>query len=566
MAVPRPEYPRPDFVREEWINLNGTWRFAEDYNSEGRSNGIPNDMFGTEITVPFCRESRLSGLEHRDFCNCVWYRRTVDIPERWEGKRVILHIGACDWKTEVWVNGVSAGTHKGGYVSFSFDITDKLVRCTNEITICAEDDIRTGMQASGKQSPKPESFGCLYTRTTGIWQTVWLECVPQNYVKGMRVFPDISEGTVTLEFEVCGSGKISAEAYYQGKKEGAAVAETSAGSATLTIKPDDLYLWEIRKGRLYDLKIAFGEDRIDSCFGMRSVCARDGYLYINGKRIFQRLVLDQGYYPDGVYTAPSDADLTGDIQRALDCGFDGARLHQKVFEPRFLHHCDEMGYIVWGEYPNWGMDCTGPEAWENCISEWKECLRRDFSHPAIIGWCPLNETGKDQDDSYVEKLASVTREYDSTRPYIDTSGWCHIEGLSDIVDSHDYEQDPAAFGKKYDDMRENGTPVDCTHSRFAHGTTFVSEYGGMRLDAGDDPDGWGYGDVKSAEFTGRFKALSDVLLDNPAIGGFCYTQLTDVEQEMNGLYTYARQPKSDPAVFYRILQRKSAAEEGDTNA
>lgn len=566
--IPRPEYPRPDLVRKEWINLNGEWQFAEDSGESGRPRGMqaadaPDELFNQKIIVPFCRESGLSSLGHKDFCDCVWYRKTVVIPEKWEGKRVILHIGACDWRTEVWVNGHSVGVHTGGYVSFSFDITEKLVPGSNVITVCAEDHLRTGNQAGGKQSSLYHSHGCSYTRTTGIWQTVWLECVPLNYVKSMKIFPDIDDCSAAIEFSLCGSGKLTAVASYGGKEEGRAEISAACGSAVVKIPLEDLALWEIGKGRLYDLKVTFGEDEFDSYFGMRSVRVEDGYVYLNGKRIFQRLVLDQGFYPDGIYTAPTDDALVADIQRSIDCGFDGARLHQKIFEPRFLYHCDRMGYIVWGEHANWGLDVARPEAWSNFIPEWVECLQRDFNHPAIIGWCPLNETPKNQDDNFLRALAAVTRAFDPTRMYIDTSGWCHIKGVTDIMDNHDYEQNPEVFRAKYEAMRDSGAPVDVKHSRMEHCTRFVSEYGGIRWAPEGSQFGWGYGNAPKTgeEFIERFRGLADALLDNSAIGGLCYTQLTDVEQEVNGLYTYDRHAKFDPAIFREILQRRSVIEE-----
>ena len=567
MNIPRSEYPRPDLVRRDWINLNGEWQFAEDHGESGRPRGMqkadaPDELFDLKINVPFCRESKLSGLAHTDFCDCVWYRKKVVIPDEWRDKRTILHIGACDWRTEVWVNGKSAGVHTGGYISFSFDITEKLVPGENVITICAEDHLRSGNQAAGKQSTLYFSHGCSYTRTTGIWQTVWLECVPQFYVKSMKIFPDTEDQSVAVEFSVRGAGVLTAVASYEGKEEGRASTEVTGNSAVIKMHLDDLWLWEIGNGRLYDLHITFGEDEIDSYFGMRNVYSDDGYVYLNGRKIFQRLVLDQGFYPDGIYTAPTDDELIADIQRSIDCGFDGARLHQKIFEPRFLYHCDKMGYIVWGEHANWCMDIARPEAWSNFIPEWVECLKRDFNHPSIIGWCPLNETQKNQDDNFLRALADVTRTFDPTRMYIDTSGWCHIDGVTDIMDNHDYEQDPGVFRARYEAMRDQDTPVDTRHSRFAHTTRFVSEYGGIRWAPEGTQFGWGYGNAPATgeEFIERFRGLTDALLDNSAIGGLCYTQLTDVEQEVNGLYTYDRRAKFDPAIFREILQRRSVIE------
>jgi beta-galactosidase/beta-glucuronidase len=567
MTIPRKEYPRPDFARENWRSLNGEWEFAEDYSVSGRARGMqaadaPAELFDQKIIVPFCRESELSGLGHKDFCNCVWYRKKVRITAAQLQGRVLFRVGACDWRTEVFVNGVSAGTHTGGYVEFAFDITSLLRRGDNVITICADDDLRSHDQAAGKQSDRYASYACSYTRTTGIWQSVWLEFVPKNYIKSIRVFPDVADRRVAVEFTVVGDGRIAASAYYEGRQAGYAEASVCCGTAVLTMELSELHLWELGQGRLYDLCLTFGGDRVKSYFGMRSVETKDGFLYLNGRRVFQRLVLDQGFYPDGIYTASSDRELLADIERSMACGFNGARLHQKIFEPRFLYYADRLGYMVWGEHANWVLDISRPAAWANFIPEWIECLTRDFNHPAIIGWCPLNETQRNQDETFVRSLAAVTRTFDPTRAYIDTSGWCHVPGVTDIMDNHDYEQDPAVFRATYEAVRDSGAPVR-GRSRFQHSTSFVSEYGGIRWAPEGSEFGWGYGNAPKTgeEFIARFRGLTDALLDNSAIGGLCYTQLTDVEQEVNGLYTYGRRAKFDPAIFKEILSRKAVIED-----
>ncbi len=565
--IPRPEHPRPDFYRKDWINLNGEWEFHEDYSRSGRARKLyhADAALDSKITVPFCRESVLSGLGHTDFCECVWYRRELTLPEGWNNgsDRILLHIGACDYKTEVWVNGKNVVNHVGGYVPVNADITDALLAGVNVITICADDVIRSGNQPGGKQSTLYASHGCSYTRTTGIWQTVWLERVPASYIKNFKIYTDIHAGTVTVSVNaVSAEGKqVRIATSYNGKCTGYGEAVVSGGIANVTVCLSEVELWEIGEGRLYDMTIALGDDKVDSYFGMRSVEVKDGFLYLNGKCVFQRLILDQGFYPDGIYTASCEDELLNDIKRSMACGFDGARLHQKIFEPRFLYHCDKMGYIVWGEHGNWGLDIARADAWANFIPEWVECMERDFNHPAIIGWCPLNETQKNQDPDFVRALGAVTRAFDPTRAYIDTSGWTHVHHVSDFMDVHDYDQNPETFRARYEDMRQNGTLQGMPRNHFGYTTTFVSEYGGIRW--APEGAGWGYGNAPKTgeEFIERFKGLTDALLDNPAIGGLCYTQLTDVEQEVNGLYTYNREVKFDPAIFKEILQRKAACEE-----
>ena len=363
-AIPRPEYPRPQFVRAAWINLNGTWSYRTDRPESGEARGFQHDAPFTEtITVPFCRESRLSGIGDTDFCDSVWYRRTVTLPADWQrpGRHTLLHIGACDYKTSVWVNGQHVGDHTGGYVSFSFDISHALKAGENTLTVRATDHVRTHEQPGGKQSDQYASYGCMYTRTTGIWQTVWLENLPEAYISHTKYYPDIDRQKLVIEAQTVGGEglTLAASASYAGKPMGHGEVTVHGGKAVLELPLNELYLWEVGAGRLYDLTLTFGEDRADSYFGMRRIECRDGILYLNGKPVFQRLVLDQGFYPDGIYTAPTAAELEADIDRSLAMGFNGARLHQKVFEPQFLSLCDRKGYIVWGEHANWGWISPG---------------------------------------------------------------------------------------------------------------------------------------------------------------------------------------------------------------
>ncbi len=568
--IPRAEYPNPQFARKNWINLNGEWEFERDRAVSGKAKGLQSVASLTDrIIVPFCMESTLSGIGDKDFCECVWYKREITVPESWleKGKRVFLHIGACDYKTEVYVNGSFVGDHIGGYISFAIDITSYLGNEKNIITIRAEDRVRSNNQPAGKQSTRYNSYGCFYTRTTGIWQTVRLECVPSEYIKGVKYYPDINDSSLLAVITAnCRYGsRIDAEASFNGKTVGKAFAYVTGGSCAVKIKLDELHLWNVGDGKLYDLKLKLGDDEVSSYFGMRSVAAHNGMLYINGKRVFQRLILDQGFYPDGIYTAPSENELINDITRSMDMGFNGARLHQKIFEPLFLYHCDRLGYIVWGEHGSFGLDISRKNCWEGFIPEWLEALERDFNHPSVIGWCPLNETQSDQNSQFVSFLVKLTKTIDTTRPVIDASGWHHEPGAeTDFIDWHDYDQNPETFRKRYEDCF-NGSPIKLSkHTPFPLMPTFISEYGGIKWDINsENKDAWGYGDTPQTpeEFKQRFKGLTEALLFNPHIGGLCYTQLTDVEQEMNGLYTYDRKPKFDPEFFKQILSQKAAIED-----
>jgi len=567
----RTEHPKPQFQRDSWMNLNGSWDFEMD---PGRS-GEAREMFSETaaytrtINVPFCMESALSGVAYTDFMPAVWYRRNVTVTEAQLAGRVILHFGAVDYRAVVYVNGTQVGEHRGGYVSFSFDVTETMKAGENVIAVYAEDDSRDGLIPSGKQCMRYASRGCYYTRTTGIWQTVWLEFVPKTYIKKTKYVTDCENGILTVTAELAGSGLLKAEAFYEGKAVGSASVASLGGSTNLTLQLSEIHLWEPGHGRLYDLVLTYGEDRVQSYFGLRTVTL-DGYRFlINGQPVFQRLILDQGFYPDGIYTAPSDAELVADIQRSLDMGFNGARLHEKVFEERFLYHCDRMGYLAWGEYPNWGMDHSLKECIYSILPEWLEELERDFNHPAIIGWCPFNETwdrkGHRQYDDALRLTYLATKAADPTRPCIDTSGMYHV--LTDIYDLHDYEQDPEVFARTYADFAQKAEYDTTLRTAFADRQTydkkmpfFISEYGGIRW---SDKDGWGYGNAPKSreEFLSRLKGLTDVLMDDPRMFGFCYTQLTDVEQEQNGLYTYDRHPKFSPEEIYPIFARPAAYED-----
>ena len=569
--IPRPEHPFPQMERENWMNLNGTWDFEFDFGVSGLERGFGSRTdFKDKITVPFCPESVLSGIGYTDFIPAVWYHRTFTLTEEQLAGRVLIHFGAVDYDCRVFVNGKEAGRHKGGYVSFVFDITGLVHEGENDLTVYAQDDTRDPMQPIAKQSDRFASYACSYTRTTGIWQTVWLEFTPAEYIRNVQYYPNISEGTLTIKAQVEGEGVLTAAASYEGKDCGSASAAGSCGNVILTLPLKELHLWEPGEGRLYDLSLSFGKDNVHSYFGMREV-KLDGYRFlINGKSVFQRLVLDQGFYPDGIYTAPSDEALQNDIRLSMAAGFNGARLHQKVFEPRFLYHCDRMGYLAWGEMANWGFDISSYTGYEAFIPEWIQAIERDFNHPSIIGWCPFNETwdyeGRRQIDGLLALTYRITKQYDTTRPCIDTSGNFHV--ITDIYDVHDYEQDPAVFAASYEPFKNGTGTFRDAHSQRQQYTEglpmFVSEYGGIKwaMDTSDEK-AWGYGNGPKTEeeFVARYKGLTEALLSNPKMFGFCYTQLTDVEQEQNGIYTYDRKEKVDVKLFHDINVQKAAIED-----
>ncbi len=566
----RPEHPNPQFERENWQNLNGEWEFLFDHSVSGKERGLfKNDaVFDKKINVPFCVESKLSGIGYTDFINSVWYRRKINITEKELKGRVFLNIGACDYETTVYVNESEVGIHKGGYSSFKFEITDYLKKGVNTVIINAFDDTRSRMIPSGKQSPKHQSYDCFYTRTTGIWQTVWLEFTPKEYIKKVKYITDTENAVLTVTADLIGKGEFTAEAFFDGKAVGKASLKFNGGNAVLSIPLSEKHLWEIGNGRLYDLKLSYGEDTVKSYFGLRNISVSDNKVLLNGKSIFQRLVLDQGFYPDGIYTAPTEEALIKDIELSISCGFNGARLHQKVFEPRFLYHADRLGYIVHGEFASWGLNHTYADSIYGFIPEWLEVMERDYNHPSIITWCPFNETwdtdGRKQYDDLLKNAYLITKSTDSTRPCIDTSGHYHI--MTDIYSLHDYTQNPEEFASHYNPLINGNDCSDHTSAwkdrqQYDGKMPFaVNEFGGT---CWNNSDGWGYGDAPKSEqeFFDRFKGKIDALLDNPKICSLCYTQLTDVEQEQNGLFFYDRTPKFDTEVLRKVLSRKAAIEE-----
>lgn len=563
--IPRGEHPTPQFMREKWINLNGEWEFAFDFEKklfDGQT--ISDKIFDKKIQVPFCPESELSGVQYKDFIPAIFYRKKLILTAEQLKDRVLLHFGAVDYKATVFVNGEKVGKHIGGYTPFQFDITKYVMAGENIIDVYVEDDTYNGIQCIGKQSEKPQSYECRYTRTTGIWQTVWIEFVPEKYIEEFRFYSSIENGSVIVTGETHGSGLLSILVYLSGRKVG----ETntfSHGSFSCNILLSEIQLWEVGKGGLYDVEIRFENDFVSSYMGLRDIKI-DGYkIKINGKSVFQRLVLDQGYYPTGIYTAPTDKDLEKDIILSMNAGFNGARLHEKVFEPRYLYHADRLGYLVWGEYPDWGIaEYNNGLAITDMLIGWTEALKRDFNHPSIIGWCPFNETWKyiEQETGLrvLETFYKITKQIDSTRPVIDASGNYH--SFTDIYDLHDYDQNPQTFEKRYSSFEQtgdfhlsddeaDGKPFFRKHYEYRVGMpVFVSEYGGIRWDAeinveNDLEKSWGYGEAPKTkkEFLARYKGLTEVLMKNKNMFGFCYTQLYDVEQEKNGLYTCEREPK-----------------------
>ncbi len=597
--LPRPEHPRPTCRRSEYLCLNGWWQFEVDAGNSGLARGLLERELAERILVPFCPESKLSGLGSADFMRAVWYRRSFEVPRAFAGKRVLLHFQAVDHEATVWVNGREVGRHRGGFTPFSCDLS-AVVKPGERATVVvrARDPMSAG-QAIGKQSAKYEPYSCFYERTTGIWQSVWLEAVGQSYLQRPRITPDVQNGVLRVLAPIKGSQRglvLVARLFDEDGLVCKARAHAGAGlSAALELAVPEARrrLWSPGAAHSYELELELEDsagnlvDQVKSYAALRSIAVEGARLLLNDQPLFLRFVLDQGYYPGGIMTAASDADLERDIVLAQQAGFNGARLHQRVFEERFLYHADRLGFLVFGEFADWSrfgvVDGTGVS--HSYGAEWLEALERDYSHPSIIGWCALNETaGALSDaphaiDDLTRTLFLAAKAMDPSRPVIDASGYGHRLAETDLYDSHDYisEQDFAAGFAAYVERHARtveGAPfvntfkspwgsVELRNVPYAGQPYFVSEMGGFRYSLADEPGTWGYGSSANGqqEFFSRIAACCGVLLDNPGISGFCYTQLYDIYPEQNGILTFEREPKLDLAALNQALSRKAAIEQ-----
>lgn len=560
--LPRPEYPRPQFEREAWMNLNGTWSFDFDCGESGKDRNYQNSQdLGKQILVPYCPESKLSGVQHVDFINCMWYQRKISIPSDWNNKKIFLNFGAVDYMAEIYIDGNMIQRHYGGSSSFSVDVT-RFVKAGQEhnLVIQVKDDLRSGLQTGGKQCTGYYSGGCSYTRVTGIWQTVWMEAVAENGLKSTVVRSDIDQKQLIITPEFYKESDYTLEVVLKdGNKTIAKKSVLCTNNSVIVLPVKNMKLWSPESPFLYDIVYQVKDhdgnviDEVKSYAGMRKVHIADGKFYLNNEPYFQRLVLDQGYYPDGIWTAPSDEALKNDIILGKNAGFNGARLHQKVFEERYYYWADKLGYITWGESASWVMDVNNELAARNYLSEWSEIVTRDRNHPSLVTWTPLNETWGSRDGVYtrfVRDIYNITKAIDPTRPVNDASGDDHV--VTDIWSVHNYEQDGT---KLYEQLKfeEGKEPYrnsrDKKYLAVYEGQPYmVDEFGGIGWMAPEDrKDSWGYGGLPQTEeeFYARLEGQIKALKDSEHVTGFCYTQLTDVEQEKNGIYYYDRSPKLD---------------------
>lgn len=571
--LPRPEYPRPQFARSLWFNLNGEWEFAFDDGNKGVSGGWQDGReLPMRIIVPFAYQTLLSGINDKAIHQIVWYARSFELPEELHKRDLLLNFGAVDYACTVWVNGHEVGHNRGGHVPFQFDIAPYLRPGTNRLAVRVEDR-QDPQQPRGKQSHTglPENID--YYCTTGIWQTVWLEPVPSIRIEELRVIThakrNLLELTVFLHAPSAG-WRIEVEALEEGKRIAIGEDHTAVATGRLAITIPYAKHWSPDSPHLYDLQVRLYDgtkllDEIGSYVGMRGIELREGKFLLNGKPTYLKMVLDQGYWPDGNLTAPSDEALQTDIGWAKMFGFNAVRKHQKIEDPRWLYWCDRLGLMVWEEMPNareWS-----PKAEELLSAEWQDAVRRDYNHPCIVAWVPVNESmgfpglGQQHAGQYafIERMVRVTRRLDSTRPVIDNDGWEHTD-ITDICAIHDYTPTGKKLTARYEDMVRGGQlplkvwlsdkPLFARGSRYRGQPIVLSEVGGFLAIPEDIPAEkrdilYQFYDSfqTSDELLEKYRELIKGIASLKFLAGFCYTQLTDIEQEANGLLTYGRRPK-----------------------
>lgn len=561
-TIPRPEFPRPDFVRNEWEILNGTWEFS-----------FEEPVFDRQIQVPFCYQSSMSGIGETKDCKTVWYRRTVELKEeKLAGKRLLLKFGAVDSEAKVWVNGQYVGEHVGGYSSFEMDITPFVTSGENEIKVQATDDTNSD-KPRGKQSWTGEKFGCWYTPCTGIWQSVWLEYVGRIHLKRVKYTPDVSSLSVLCEVFVSDTEDTMVELTVRTQKDSIFLGSQRLlcrhgyGKAVVTLPDYDIrrneLLWTPEEPNLIDVRVkvfsgdASGaevcEDEVETYFGMRSIEYVNGRILLNGSAFYQRLILDQGYWPESILTPPSDEAIKKDILLTKEMGFNGARKHQKIEDPRYYYWADRLGLIVWGELPSAYQ--FNDNAVEASARELVRFVERDYNHPCIVTWVPVNESwgvrevlDNAQQQDYCRMLTYLVRSLDPVRLVSSNDGWEQVSE-TDICAIHDYALFPETI-QKYDDMEEICSGYSESRQLFAADNEYqgqpviLTEYGGIAFEK-EEEEGWGYyRKVRNEEeFIQRLQPITEFLIRSGKFSGFCYTQLTDVMQEVNGLLHEDRTPK-----------------------
>ncbi|SDM51860.1 Glycosyl hydrolases family 2 [Fictibacillus solisalsi] len=583
-ATVRKEYPRPQFQRNDWLNLNGEWNFQFDHQNAGEKEGwYKKTDLNQNIIVPFTYETKASGIHEETFCPYVWYQKSVDVPKEFAGERVILHFQGADYVTKVWVNGIFAGEHQGGYTAFSFDITNYInEEKENNLVVKIEDSL-SEHQPRGKQRWIDKNFGCWYVQTTGIWQTVWLEFLHETHIHSVKTTPDVDNESVEFEYKLVHVGQqqnltLKTAITFDGQlvKDFSLQVDREQASMKVSLA-SEIHEWKVMQWspehpHLYDVEFTLYDegqelDRVQSYFGMRKISIQNGNILLNNVPIYQKLLLDQGYWEESHLTPPSEEAIILDIEKTLEMGFNGVRKHMKVEDQRFLYWADKKGLLVWSEMA--ASYAFSDDAVQQFTEEWLEVVRQQYNHPSIITWTPFNESWgvknifiNEKQQKFTEGIYHLTKAIDSMRPVIVNDGWEHT--VSDIITLHDYVEYGDEFLNRYRD-KEKVVGNDIAFNKFKHAMAqgyeytgqpiIISEYGGIAFTS---EDGWGYGDqVKNEkEFLDRYASITEAIMSLDYICGFCYTQITDVQQEVNGLLTEDRKPKVDLSKINEINRNK----------
>ncbi len=552
--------------------LNGVWEFQFDSANEGlQLEYYSGPILDREIKVPFAYQTRLSAIDEQWICEVVWYAKSFTVPEDWGGRSVLLHFGAVDYEATVWINGVQSGSHRGGYVPFTLDVTRLLKEGENRVVLRVVDSQDPG-QPRGKQASSGLPHGIDYWCTTGIWQSVWLEPVSPSYVGDVLVSGDIQTGTLYVTPVIYGSrADIDTEiSVLEGEQVLLRQVVSTTFMAPVALKLEEPKLWRPEAPHLYGLEIKLirnGQviDTVRSYAGLRSIETREGSILLNDQPIYLKMVLDQGYWPNSGLTAPTDEAFRLDIELVKKLGFNAVRKHQKVEDPRWLYWCDVLGLLVWGEMANaraWSF-----ETQERLESEWARVVERDLSHPCIIAWVPVNESmgfphlgaGDAREHAGIERLVHLTRRLDPSRPVIDNDGWEQTD-TSDILAIHDYSHSGTELksrylgylsGDRFPERIWSGSRITLLPGVEQAGRPIMlTEIGGFLMLPQSEGELDHLYKVYSStgttsELLDKYRELMMAIGSLPFLSGFCYTQFTDVEQEQNGLLTFDRQPKLD---------------------
>ncbi|MFV0401973.1 MAG: glycoside hydrolase family 2 protein [Oscillospiraceae bacterium] len=581
------DYPRPQFVRKDWQNLNGEWDFAFDDGNEGEKKRWYADFYAQrKIIVPFTYETPASGIGEEKFHPVVWYSRTFQTKAE-PGKRVHLHFEGSDFVTKAWVNGVMVGTHTGGYTRFTFDITDALTEGVNTLVVRVQDSDDL-MQPRGKQRWKGENFGCWYVQTTGIWKPVWLETVSVDHIARIKMTPNLQDRLLRLDWTVDAAQygpdlSLEAEVSFKGTFVNRVTIPVmdKRGRIDIDVASRNVHEWGLMawmpwEPNLYDITFRLLRDgkeldNAGSYFGMREIRIEDGQVLLNGTPLYQRLILDQGYWKDSHLTPPDEEAIITDIDRILELGFNGARKHQKVEDERYAYWCDVKGMLMWCEMPSPYL--FGDDMVKNFTAEWMEVVEQNYNHPAIITWTPFNESWGVPEiktdvlqQQFTEAIYHLTKSMDIMRPVITNDGWEHT--ISDIITLHDYEELGELLFARYDgnkdEVMDNEIYTSTGHRSTMAGDylydgqpVIITEYGGAAF-SGDDST-WGYGNkVDSKEkYLARYDDITCAVKRLPWVCGYCYTQVSDVQQEVNGLMDIDRNYKAD----YKAIRETNLKDE-----